>query len=141
MTAPSSPPVRPAPAGRARLLRSALQLDALASGLLGIAAVTAAPLLTELLGISPGLLRGAGAFLVVFAAALLALGSRPVVAAGGVRVVVALNIVWVLGSLVGLAAGWSALTTLGLAFVLVQAGAVAVLADLQWTGLRRLSSR
>jgi hypothetical protein len=51
--------------------------------------------------------------------------------------IIALNILWVIDSVVLVAAGWFALTVLGTVFVLVQALAVAIFADLEFVGLRR----
>ena len=47
------------------------------------------------------------------------------------------NSAWVAGSLALLVSGAVSPTMLGYAFVLVQAVAVGVLAELQWIGLRR----
>ncbi len=51
----------------------------------------------------------------------------------------AMNILWAVDSALLLLTGWVAPTGLGLAFVLVQAGAVAVLAEAQYLGLRRMA--
>lgn len=63
-------------AGGMSLLRVALKLDAVVTGGNGLAYVTLAGPLDELLGLSPALLRGAGAFLLVFAALVWLAGSR-----------------------------------------------------------------
>ncbi|MDQ3222974.1 MAG: hypothetical protein M3Q75_05805 [Gemmatimonadota bacterium] len=55
--------------------------------------------------------------------------------------VVAINLVWVLGSVALVVAGRFPLTVLGLAFVLAQAAAVALFAALQFLGLRRSRPR
>jgi uncharacterized protein YjeT (DUF2065 family) len=52
-------------------------------------------------------------------------------------VVIGLNALWVAASLALVAAGWLPLTTPGVAMTLAQAGAVAVLTELQVLGLRR----
>lgn len=121
-----------------RTLRLALRLDAAASGALGVLGVAAAPLLADLLGPPAPVLFGVGAFLVVFAASLLLLASRPVIDRALAWTVVLGNAAWVIGSVVATIAGWNALTGLGVAVVLAQAAAVAVFADLQWLGLRRM---
>ena len=54
------------------------------------------------------------------------------------RAIVVLNALWVGASIVVAALGWLSPTTLGVAFILVQAGAVAVLAEVQYLGLRRV---
>jgi hypothetical protein len=53
--------------------------------------------------------------------------------------VVAVNAVWAADSLLLLLSGWVAPTALGVAFVLAQAAAVAVLAVLQALGQQRLA--
>jgi hypothetical protein len=123
---------------RARLLRLVLRADAAASGALGLAGLAAAPLLSGLLGPPAPVLVGTGAFLVVFAGGLLVLASRPEIPRPAALTVVVGNAAWVLGSVAAVVLGWEALTGLGVAVVLAQAAAVAVFADLQWLGLRRL---
>lgn len=133
---------RPASAtDRARLLRLVLRVDAAASGALGLAGLAglaAAPLLSGLLGPPVPVLVGTGAFLVVFAGGLLVLAARPGIPRPAAVTVVAGNAAWVLGSVSAVVLGWEALTGLGVVVVLAQAAAVAVFADLQWLGLRRL---
>jgi hypothetical protein len=51
--------------------------------------------------------------------------------------VVATNLVWVADSVALVATAWFPLTALGAAFVLAQAAAVFLFADLQFLGLRR----
>ena len=48
-----------------------------------------------------------------------------------------MNVVWAIDSVVLLFTGWVAPSLLGYAFVIGQAGVVAVLADLEYVGLRR----
>lgn len=122
-----------------RLLRLVLRVDAAASGALGLAGLAAAPQLSALLGPPAPVLVGTGAFLAAFATGLLVLAARPVVPRPAAATVVVGNAVWVVGSAAAAVAGWEALTGLGVAVVLGQAAAVAVLADLQWLGLRRLA--
>ena len=119
------------------LLRRALLLDAAASGGLGLIAAIAAAALAEPFDLPSGLLRGAGVALVPFAALLAYLGSRERVSHPAARSVVAVNLLWVVGSLLMLIAGWVDPSALGVAFVLVQALAVALFAGLQELGLRR----
>jgi len=120
-----------------RLLRTALRLDAVASGALGVACATGAGVLDELLGLPTGLLVGVGVFLVVFAAGLVVLAARRPVPRGGTAVVVLGNAAWVLMSVALVIGAWDRLTVLGVVVVLAQAAAVAVFADLQWAGSRR----
>lgn len=136
MTAPTRTPARTADDGR--LLRLALRIDATASGALGVAGLVAAPALADLLGPPAPLLLGVGAFFVVFALALLVLAARPSIPRPAARTVMIGNGLWVMGSVVATVTGWIALTGPGVAVVLAQALAVAVFADLQWLGLRRM---
>jgi hypothetical protein len=55
-------------------------------------------------------------------------------------VVVAGNLLWVAASAVAVVAGWWSPTGAGTAFLLLQAAAVTVFAELQVTGLRRARS-
>jgi hypothetical protein len=123
--------------GGDRLLRQSLRLDAAASGALGVLLAAGGALLDDLLGIPSAVLVPVGEFLVVYAAALWLLGSRPRVSRPTVRVVVAGNLAWVVASVAAAVAGWWSPTTAGTVLVLAQAAAVVVLVELQLTGLRR----
>jgi len=117
------------------LLRRALLLDAVASGALGLAMALATGPLADLLGLPPGLLRWAGVALLPFAALLAFLGGRAAVPPAAAMAVVAVNLLWVAGSLLLLGGGWVEPTALGVAFVVAQALAVALFAGLQARGL------
>lgn len=121
-----------------RLLRAALRVDAVASGGLGVLGLAAAPLLAEVAGPPAALLRGLGAFLVVFAAGLVLLAARPRPPRGAVRAVVVGNGLWAVGSVLAAVVGGSGLTGFGVAGVLAQAAAVAAFAAVQHVGLHRL---
>ncbi|MDH4581521.1 hypothetical protein E8F20_06485 [Pseudomonas sp. BN415] len=122
------------------LLRRALQADALASGAMGLLLALAAGPLEELLGLPRSLLLGAGIGLLPFALVLGWLANRTTVRRGWIWAVLAINSVWVIDSLSLLALGWVAPTLLGKVFVIGQAVAVAVLAELEFFGLRRCPS-
>lgn len=119
------------------LLRRALQADALASGAMGLLLTLAAGPLEELLGLPRALLLGAGIGLLPFALALGWLANRQTLQRAWVWAVLAINAVWVVDSLSLLALGWVEPTLLGKVFVIGQAVAVAVLAELEFFGLRR----
>lgn len=130
---------RPAPVTRAATdqpLRLWLNLDALASGALGVLFVAASTVLDELLGIPAAVLLALGGFLVVWAAVLRAVATRILRNHAAVRAIVALNALWVVASIAVIAFGWFDLTRLGVAIVLVQAGAVAGFLAIQVRGLR-----
>ena len=122
---------------RERLLRRSLQLDAAASGALGVLLAAGGAVLDGPLGIPAALLVPVGGFLVLYGAALWLLGIRPRLSRPAVKVVVAGNLVWVAASIVAAVAGWWSPTTLGTVLVAAQAAAVALFAELQLTGLRR----
>jgi hypothetical protein len=122
---------------RDRPLRLAVRLDAAASGAMGVLLAVGGALLDELLGIPAAVLLPVGGFLLVYAAALWALGSRPRISRPAVWAVVAGNLCWVAASVAAVAAGWWSPTAAGVSFVLLQAAAVAVFAELQVSGLRR----
>lgn len=122
---------------RTRLLRLALKLDAVASGAFGVLSLAAGPLLQNLLGTPFALLWAVGLFLMAFAASIWIVASRADVSATAVWTVIAINLLWVVASVAAVAGGWFPLTGLGIAFVLAQAAAVAMFADLQFLGLRR----
>ena len=119
------------------LLRKALLADALLSGITGLALLLAAGPLATLEGLPVGLLRWSGFILVPFAAFVAWLGTRERVQRPLVFAVVACNALWALDSVLLLVTGWVEPTILGEAFVLGQAAVVAVLAELEFLGLRR----
>jgi hypothetical protein len=122
---------------RERLLRRSLQLDAAASGGLGVLLAAAGAVLDGPLGIPAAVLVPVGGLLVLYGAALWLLGMRPRLSRPAVKVVVAGNLVWVAASILAAVAGWWSPTTLGTVLVIAQAAAVALFAELQLTGLRR----
>jgi hypothetical protein len=119
------------------LLRKALLSDALLSGLTGLVLAFAAGPLSTPLGLTVGLLRWCGIILIPVAALVARLGMRERVQRPLVFAVVACNALWALDSVLLLVMGWVEPTILGEVFVLGQAAAVAVLAELQFLGLRR----
>ncbi len=133
----ASGPARPAGTAPDRLLRLAMKLDAVATGAVGALALVASPALDGLLGAPLALLVPVGLFLIAYAAAIWAAGSRPAISRRAAGAAVAINLSWVIASVALVAAGPFPLTALGIAFVLAQAAAVALFADLQFLGLRQ----
>jgi hypothetical protein len=117
-------------------LRAALLLDAAASGVAGGVMLAGAGVLAPLLGLPAMLLTVAGALLLPFALAV-GLLARRAPPRGLAWAVVAVNEAWVVASVALLVGAWVAPTALGVAFVLAQAGIVAVFALLQAHALRR----
>jgi hypothetical protein len=120
-----------------RLLRAALKVDAVASGGMGVLLLGLGGPLGDLLGAPTGLLRTVGLLLLGWAAVVWLVGARPRVSGPAVRAVIALNLLWVAGSVALVVAGWVSLTALGVGFVLAQAAVVALFAESQFLGLRR----
>lgn len=119
------------------LLRLALGADAASCATVGALLLAGAGPLSGALGLPETLLRGAGVLLLPFAAGLAALASRSSVPRAAVLAVIGLNLLWIADSLLVLLAGWFQPTGLGIAFVLIQLAAVAVLTEMEWIGLRR----
>jgi hypothetical protein len=112
-------------------LRTALKLDAVVTGANGAAYLVAAGPLEDLLGLSPALLRSIGAFLLLFAAVVWMVGSRPEVSASAALAVIAVNVLWAADSIAFLLSGLSDPTTVGGIWIVLQALVVAGFAALQ----------
>ena len=118
------------------MLRDALLLDGLLSGVTGLLLVLAAGWLGAFLELPRLLLLVAGSALLPFAALLVWLSNRQQISRQVVWAVIAVNALWVIDSLLVLPIGWLSPNLFGYAFVIAQALAVALLAELQWFGLR-----
>lgn len=118
-------------------LRSALLLDAIASGATALLMLVGGGLLAGLLGLPVDLLRGAGLVLVPYVAMVVIIGARPDISRSAVWLVIGANAVWAIASFALMFSGWIAPTALGYAFIAAQAIAVAWLGELQYVGLRR----
>lgn len=122
------------------LLRYALVADAVASAASAALMIAGANFLAPLLGLPQDLLFRAGLSLIPFVALVLYVATRQRPAEGAVWVVIALNVIWVAGSVLLLVSDVVAPTMLGYAFVIAQALAVLMLADLEYFGLRNASA-
>ncbi|PWI14288.1 hypothetical protein DI272_09060 [Streptomyces sp. Act143] len=116
-------------------LRRFLALDAVVTGANGLAYLAASGPLGRLLGVGSTLLLALGAFLVVYAAAVGGLASRPRPATLPVRAVVEANLAWAALSCAALAL-WLSPTTAGAVWTVLQALTVAGFAVLQHIALR-----
>jgi hypothetical protein len=128
----------PARADGSTFLRRALSLDATATGAMGLLAVPLARQLEAPLGLPAVFLQGAGAVCLAFAALLVVIATRRVIAPALVWLVIGLNTVWALDSIAILLLGWVQPSALGEAVIVAQAVAVAGLIELEYLGLRRL---
>ena len=116
---------------RPPLLRRVLLADALAC--LGAGAVTlvGSAWLAPHLGLPAALLAGAGALLLPVAALIAVVATRDPVPAGGLRAIVAINLLWVAASLGLFLVPGIDPTLLGAAFILAQAILVAAFAAIE----------
>ncbi|WP_222928073.1 hypothetical protein [Luteimonas viscosa] len=119
-----------------RFLTRVLLIDAIASGATAVLLIAGADLLAPLLQLPLGLLRGAGVVLVPFVALVYGLSRQATPPRSAIAVVVAVNFAWVVASVwVAFGGAWQP-SMAGVGFVLAQAAAVLVFADLGWLGLR-----
>lgn len=120
------------------VLRAVVWLDASTGLLLGALHMLLTASLAEWLGLPPGLLVASGVMLLGYAALATGIARAPAMPRGGLWVLIVANFAWALASLALLLGGTLAPTLLGQAYLGVHVVSVAVLAELQWMGLRRL---
>lgn len=118
-----------------RFLRLSLLADAAASGATGLLLAAGADWLAAPFGLAEPLLRGVGLFFLPWAALVAWLGLSAAPPRNAVRLVVALNLVWVAESALGMVLLGA--TALGQGFIAFQALAVLGLAIAQATALRQ----
>ncbi len=128
----------PQPSQSGLLLRASLFANAAFSAGSGLVMLLVAPTLADWLGTdAPWLLQVLGGGLLLYAGWLL-LSLRPALPdPRDVRTAIALDLGWVLGSAIVLAAYWPGLTTAGRWSIGLTADLVAAFALLQWYGLHR----
>lgn len=118
-----------------QFLSRVLMADALVSGAAGLVMILGAPLLAPLLNLPTALLQVAGFSLIPWFIALIALARRASVSRGALTIVIAVNALWVVGSIAVLFVFQP--SAFGYAFVIAQAVAVGVFAELQIIALKR----
>ncbi|MBR0684187.1 hypothetical protein GXW74_27225 [Roseomonas eburnea] len=118
-------------------LRTALAADAMASGAMGVALALAPGAIGMITNLPAKLLLGAGLFLLPYAVAVAWMATRAVLPRAMLWVLVAGNLLWALESAALPLLGFVAPNGLGIAFLAVQAAAVAVFAELYIVALRR----
>jgi hypothetical protein len=119
------------------LLRRVLIVDAVTSGAMGLAMIAFAELFADLLQLPLDVISEAGIVLLPFAAFVGFVASRREPSRLAVWTIIALNVVWVVDSIMLLFTGWVAPNALGYAFVIAQAAAVLAFADFEYMGLKR----
>lgn len=116
-------------------LRRVLLIDGLVSGAAGLVMSAGAGLLAPLLSLPQALMTFAGVALIPWVIALVALSRMRLMPRAAVRAVVAINLAWVAGSIAVLFIASPSL--FGYAFVIAQAVAVGLFAELQIVALKR----
>ena len=119
------------------VLRRVLLADAACSGGMGLLLALLAEPLSRWFGLPSVMLREVGIFLLAFAGFVAVLGLRHASPRLLVWLVIVGNALWALDSVLLLVSGWVAPTALGGTFLVTQALVVALLAELEYTGLRR----
>ena len=118
-------------------LRHALLADALVSGTTGLLLTLGAGFLTSFLGLPDTLLRYVGVSLLPYAAVIAFIATRRPIPSTAVWAVIVINALWALDSIVLLLSGWVSPNIFGAGFIIVQAAAVALFAEIQYISLRR----
>ncbi|MDI1262692.1 MAG: hypothetical protein PS018_05490 [bacterium] len=118
-------------------LNRALLADAIFSGVAAIMLTLGAGALAPLLHLPEALLRETGLFLIAYTALVGWLASRSTLAKVLVLVVISGNAAWTLGSIALLFSGAISPNLLGQVFIVAQAIATGVFAELQYIGLRK----
>lgn len=121
-------------------LRRVLLADAVVSGASGLFMAAGAGYLTQLLALPEDLLRYAGLILLPYGALVAWVATRTRLLHLAVWAVIAVNALWAIDSIVLLLSGWVTPTIFGYIFVIVQALVVALLAELQYVGIRRTTT-
>lgn len=123
---------------RSTFLRRVLLVDAATCVATGALLSLDSGMLSPLLGLPAALLLYSGLSLFSIAAFMLWVATRRDIPRPGAWLIIAGNALWVLGSLMLLFGFFP--TALGYAFVIAQAVVVALLAELEYTGLRKAAS-
>ena len=118
-------------------LSRALLADAIFSGVAAVTLTLGAGMLAPLLNLPEALLREAGLFLIAYTALVGWLGTRSSAMKALVWFVIVGNAAWTLGSIALLFSGAVSPNLLGQVFVVAQAIATGVFAELQYIGLRK----
>ncbi len=118
-------------------LSRALLADAVFSGVAAVALTLGAGMLAPLLNLPEALLREAGLFLIAYTALVGWLGTRSSAMKALVWFVIVGNAAWTLGSIALLFSGAVSPNLLGQVFIVAQAIATGVFAELQYVGLRK----
>jgi hypothetical protein len=120
-----------------KFLRATLLVDAATCAAMGLLMTLFTTRLGDFMALPEPLIFYAGLSLFPFSGLFLYVATRGKTAAFLVWVIVLGNGLWTLGSILILLSGWVTPNIFGLCFVLFQAAVVAVLAGLEFIGLKR----
>lgn len=118
--------------------RLALRLDAVVTGLNGIAYLALATVLESFFGVPTAVQYPVGVFLLLYSLGVLALGTRKEINRTGLTAVIVANLLWVVLSLVAVGSGLLSPTGVGAVWTVLQSLVVGGFAALQYVGLKRL---
>lgn len=121
-------------------LRTALAIDATASGVSGLLFTFAASFIADWMALPVGLVFWIGIFMFPWTALLATAARQAILSRVALMGIIAVNALWVVASFGIMLGGVVDPTTLGIAFITVQAIGVAVFAELQFVGMRRASA-
>lgn len=121
-------------------LRVALLIDLVGSGATALLLLSASGFLAPLFGLPAGLLWWVAIIMVPFLLLLGLTARRDSVPASVIPLIIALNLAWVAASALLLVSRIVTPTALGYGFVIGQAVAVALFAELQYVALRRAAA-
>lgn len=121
-----------------QFLRQVLAADAVTGALAGFAMTAGADLLAPMLNLNRDILFYGGIALAPFVVCLAWLALQPQPPRTGVMTIIVLNALWVIGSVALLVTGIEQPNALGYGFVIAQAVAVGVYAELEYIGLKRM---
>ncbi|MEV6277185.1 hypothetical protein [Nocardia sp. NPDC051832] len=122
-----------------KLLRLSLRLDAVITGVNGLAYLALSGPLESLLGLDRGIGIPIGIFLTLYGLTVAVIGNPANPNIPAARGVAALNAAWVALSLIALVAGALDLNLVGSIWTVMQAGTVGAFAALQYLGIRKAS--
>lgn len=122
------------------LLRNLLAVDAVASAATALPMLLAAPQLSQWTGLPAPGLAGAGVVMAVYIAVILWWRRQATARRGALWAYVGGNALWAVECALVALGGWLAPTPLGVGFLMMQAVAVFVFAELGWLVLRRGAS-
>jgi hypothetical protein len=118
-------------------LQRVLWFDAATCLVTGTVLLTASATVEQLFAIPASLGRALAVVLLAFGAFVAWVGTRRELIRAAVWAIVVVNALWAVESVLALVFGWLQPNALGQWFVIAQALAVAVIAELQFIGLRR----